>query len=119
MEAANAACEDHLRYRRPTVGNGNALVVDVRDASEQRRSHGQGSRAPSHVSRGMLESAPIPIPAHDKNFAKETVHLILAARRARAPPAASCSRTWAMTGSITPALKDWAEAGAAVDRPGA
>jgi rhodanese-related sulfurtransferase len=57
------------------ISSGNALVVDVRDASEIKKN---GKIAGSiHVSRGMLEFRADPeMPYHNENFSKDRTIII-------------------------------------------
>jgi rhodanese-related sulfurtransferase len=71
MEAANAVVPKITPTKaREMIASGNALLVDVRDASEVDK-NGKAAGA-VHVSRGMLEFRADPeSPAHDKNFTRD------------------------------------------------
>ena len=120
MEAANAAVPKITPVQAAElIGNGNALVVDVRDASEVAAS-GKVAGA-LHVSRGMLEFRADPdSPAHDKNFAKDKTVILYCGSGGRAALAGKLLKDLGY-GQVynAGAFKDWAESGAAVDRPGA
>jgi rhodanese-related sulfurtransferase len=118
MEAANAVVPRlTLEQAREMIAQGNALVVDVRDAPEVEKS-GKVAGA-VHVSRGMLEFRADPeSPYHDKNFAKDKTVIVYCASGGRS----------ALSGKVLKdlgydrvynlgAFKDWAEGGGAVDKP--
>jgi rhodanese-related sulfurtransferase len=120
MEAANAAVPKITPVQAAElIGNGNALVVDVRDASEVAAS-GKVAGA-LHVSRGMLEFRADPdSPAHDKNFAKDKTVILYCGSGGRAALAGKLLKDLGYDQVYNAgAFKDWAESGAAVDRPGA
>src|SRR6202166_3685610 len=84
MEAANAAVPKITPAQaREMIGNGNTLVIDVRDAPEVEKS---GKIAGAvHVSRGMLEFRADPeSPYHDKNFDKDKAVILYCASGGRA-----------------------------------
>jgi len=120
MEAANAAVPKITPVQAAElIGNGNALVVDVRDAPEIAAS-GKVAGA-LHVSRGMLEFRADPdSPAHDKNFAKDKTVILYCGSGGRAALAGKLLKDLGYDQVYNAgAFKDWAESGAAVDRPGA
>jgi len=117
LEAANAAVPRVTPAQaREMMAKGNALVVDVRDASEVAAS-GKVAGA-VHVSRGMLEFRADPeLPSHDKNFAKDKTVILYCGSGGRS----------ALSGKLLKdlgyehvynlgAFKDWAESGGAVDK---
>jgi rhodanese-related sulfurtransferase len=116
LEAANAAVPRVTPAQaREMMAKGNALVVDVRDASEVAAS-GKVAGA-VHVSRGMLEFRADPeLPSHDKNFAKDKTVILYCGSGGRS----------ALSGKLLKdlgyehvynlgAFKDWAESGGAID----
>jgi rhodanese-related sulfurtransferase len=118
MEAANAAVPKITPVQAAElIGNGNALVVDVRDASEVAAS-GKVAGA-LHVSRGMLEFRADPdSPAHDKNFAKDKTVILYCGSGGRAALAGKLLKDLGYDQVYNAgAFKDWAESGAAIDRP--
>ncbi len=118
LEAANAAVPRIAPSEAlEMIAQGNALVVDVRDAPEVERS-GKVAGA-VHVSRGMLEFRADPeSPYHDKNFARDKTVIVYCASGGRS----------ALSGKVLKdmgyervynlgAFKDWAESGGAIERP--
>ncbi|HEY4922645.1 MAG TPA: rhodanese-like domain-containing protein [Xanthobacteraceae bacterium] len=116
LEAANAAVPRVTPAQaREMMAKGNALVVDVRDASEVAAS-GKVAGA-VHVSRGLLEFRADPeLPSHDKNFAKDKTVILYCGSGGRS----------ALSGKLLKdlgyehvynlgAFKDWAESGGAID----
>jgi rhodanese-related sulfurtransferase len=98
------------------MAKGNAMVIDVRDASEVEKS---GKIAGAlHHSRGMLEFRADPdSPYYDKNFAKDKSIIVYCASGGRS----------ALAGKVLKDLdyiqvynlgefKDWAESGGAVEK---
>jgi len=73
-----------------------------------------------HVSRGMLEFRADPdSPAHDKNFAKDKTVILYCASGGRAALAGKLLKDMGYDQVYNAgAFKDWAESGAAVDKPG-
>lgn len=118
MEAANAAVPRITPAQaREMIAQGNALLVDVRDAPEVAKS-GMAAGA-IHVSRGMLEFRADPeSPYHDAHFAKDKAVIVYCASGGRA---ALGGRTLKDLGYQRVynlgAFKDWAESGGAIDRP--
>ena len=119
MEAANAAVPKITPAQAAElIGKGHTLVVDVRDAPEVENS---GKIAGAlHVSRGMLEFRADPdSPAHDKNFAKDKTVILYCASGGRAALAGKLLKDMGYDQVYNAgAFKDWAESGAAVDKPG-
>ncbi len=118
LEAANAAVPRiNPGEAREMIANGNALVVDVRDAPEVERS-GKVAGA-VHVSRGMLEFRADPeSPYHDKNFAKDRTLIVYCASGGRSALSAKTLKDMGYERVYNlGAFKDWAESGGAVDHP--
>jgi rhodanese-related sulfurtransferase len=102
---------------REMILDGNALVVDVRDAPEIEES-GKVAGA-VHVSRGTLEFRADPeSPYYDKKFDKNKVLLLYCASGGRA---ALCGKVLAEMGYERVynlgAFKDWSENGGPIDKP--
>jgi len=117
MEAANAAVPKITPVQAAElIGNGNALVVDVRDASEVAAS-GKVAGA-LHVSRGMLEFRADPdSPAHDKNFAKDKTVILYCGSGGRAALAGKLLKDMGYDQVYNAGgFKDWADSGAAVEK---
>jgi rhodanese-related sulfurtransferase len=118
MEAANAAVPKITPEKaREMIGNGNALVVDVRDAPEVEKS---GKIAGAlHVSRGMLEFRADPeSPYHDKNFTKDKTVMLYCASGGRSALAGKLLKDMGYSQVYNiGAFKDWAESGGAVEKP--
>jgi rhodanese-related sulfurtransferase len=116
MEAANAAVPRITPAQaREMIGNGNTLVVDVRDAPEVETS---GKIAGAvHVSRGMLELRADPdAPSHDKNFARDKTIILYCASGGRAALAAKTLKDLGYDKVYNVgAFKDWVESGGAVE----
>jgi rhodanese-related sulfurtransferase len=117
MDEANAAVPRITPAQaRDMIGQGNTLVVDVRDAPEVEKS-GKVAGA-VNVSRGMLEfRADSESPYHDKNFSKDKNVIVYCASGGRS----------ALSGKVLKDLgyervynlggfKDWTDAGGAVDK---
>ena len=120
MEAANAAVPKITPAQaREMIGKGNALVVDVRDAPELEKS-GKVAGA-VHVSRGMLEFRADPeSPYHDKNFAKDKTVIVYCASGGRSGLSGKVLKDMGYEQVYNlGAFKDWADAGGAIDKPGA
>ncbi len=118
LEAANAEVPKITPAQaQEMITKGNALVVDVRDASEVASS---GTVAGAiHVARGMLEFRADPeLPSHDKNFAKDKTVILYCGSGGRAALAGKLlkdlgyERVYNLGG-----FKDWADSGGAVDKP--
>ena len=117
MEAANAVVPKITPTKaREMIAGGNALLVDVRDASEVDKS-GKAAGA-VHVSRGMLEFRADPeSPAHDKNFARDKRVILYCGSGGRAALAGKLLKDMGY-GEVYNAgsFKDWAESGGAVEK---
>lgn len=118
LEAANAAVPRITPVQaREMIADGNALIVDVRDAPEIEQ-NGKVAGA-VHVSRGMLEFRADPDSQYyDKNFTKQKAIILYCASGGRS----------ALSGKVLKdmgydrvynlgAFKDWAQAGGAVEKP--
>jgi len=118
MEAANAAVPRITPAQaRDMMAKGNALVVDVRDASEVAQS-GKVAGA-VHVSRGMLEFRADPeLPSHDKAFDRNKTVIVYCASGGRSALAGKLLKDLGY-GSVynLGGFKDWADAGGPIDRP--
>src|SRR3974390_2031022 len=103
MDAANAAVPRITPAQaRDMIAQGNALIVDVRDALEVEKS-GKIAHA-VNVSRGLLEFFADPdSPSHDKRFAKDKNVSSIAAPAVAPRSAARFSKTWAMSAFTTSA----------------
>ena len=117
LAAANAAVPRIGRDEAEAlIAAGNALVVDVRDASELQAS-GKVAGA-KHVSRGMLEFRADPeSPYHDKNFDRSKTVIVYCASGGRSALSGKTlkdmgyERVFNLGG-----FKDWADSGGAVDK---
>jgi rhodanese-related sulfurtransferase len=117
LEAANAAVPKITPAEaREMIGNGNTLVVDVRDAPEVEKS-GKVAGA-VHVSRGMLEFRADPeSPYHDKNFAKDKNVILYCASGGRSALAAKLLKDMGYAHVYNVGgFKDWADSGGAVEK---
>jgi rhodanese-related sulfurtransferase len=118
LEAANAVVPRITPAQaRDMMAEGNALVVDVRDAPEVEKI-GKVAGA-VHVSRGMLEFRADPdIPSHDKNFSKDKTIILYCGSGGRAALSGKVLKDmgYAKVYNLG-AFKDWAEAGGAIDHP--
>jgi rhodanese-related sulfurtransferase len=117
LEAANAAVPKITPAEaREMIGNGNTLVVDVRDAPEVEKS-GKVAGA-VHVSRGMLEFRADPeSPYHDKNFAKDKNVILYCASGGRSALAAKQLKDMGYAHVYNVGgFKDWADSGGAVEK---
>lgn len=117
MEAANAVVPKITPTKaREMIASGNALLVDVRDASEVDKS-GKAAGA-VHVSRGMLEFRADPeSPAHDKNFTRDKRVILYCGSGGRAALAGKLLKDMGY-GEVYNAggFKDWVESGGAVEK---
>jgi len=117
MEAANAVVPKITPTKaREMIAGSNALLVDVRDASEVDKS-GKAAGA-VHVSRGMLEFRADPeSPAHDKNFARDKRVILYCGSGGRAALAGKLLKDMGY-GEVYNAggFKDWVESGGAVEK---
>jgi len=100
---------------RDMIGNGNTLVVDVRDAGEVEKT-GKIAGA-SNVSRGMLEFRADPeSPYHDKAFAKDKTVILYCASGGRSALAGKALKDMGYDKVFNlGAFKDWAESGGPID----
>ncbi len=118
MEAANAAVPRiSLAQARQMIAEGNALLVDVRDAPEVEKT-GKVAGA-VHVSRGMLEFRADPdSPYYDKNFAKDKPIIVYCASGGRSALGGKVLKDMGYDRVYNlGAFKDWVEAGGAVEKP--
>ncbi|HUX72509.1 MAG TPA: rhodanese-like domain-containing protein [Steroidobacteraceae bacterium] len=117
IEAANAAVPRITSAQaRQFLANGDALIVDVRDAPEVEKT-GKVAGA-VHVSRGMLEFRADPdSPYHDRRFTRDKTIIVYCASGGRS----------ALSGKVLKdmgydrvynlgAFKDWAETGGDVEK---
>jgi len=99
-----------------TIGRGNALVVDVRDAPEVEQS---GKIAGAlHIPRGMLEFRADPeSPYHDQHFAKDKTVILYCGSGGRAALGGQALKELGY-GEVynLGAFKDWAEGGGPVEK---
>ena len=120
MEAANAAVPRITPAQaKDMIAQGNALVVDVRDAPEVEKS-GKVAGA-VHVSRGMLEFRADPeSPYHDKNFDKGRTVILYCASGGRSALSGKVLKDMGYNQVYNlGAFKDWAESGNPVEKPSA
>lgn len=118
LEAANAVVPRISAAEvKDLVAKGNTLVVDVRDAPEV-ENNGKISGS-VHISRGMLEFRADPdSPYHDKNFSKDKTIVLHCASGGRAALAGKALKDLGYTSVFNlGGLKDWIEAGGAIDKP--
>ena len=117
MDAANAAVPRITPTQaRDIIAQGNALIVDVRDALEVEKS---GKIAGAvNVSRGLLEFFADPdSPSHNKSFAKNKNVIVYCGSGGRAALSGKVlkdmgyERVYNLGG-----FKDWAESGGAVEK---
>jgi rhodanese-related sulfurtransferase len=117
MDAANAAVPRITPAQaRAMIAQGNALVVDVRDAAEVEQS---GKIAGAvHVSRGLLEFRADPeSPAHDKNFAKDKNVIVYCGSGGRAALSGKLLKDFGYERVFNlGGFKDWAAAGGEVEK---
>jgi len=117
MDAANAAVPRITPAQaRTMIAQGNALVVDVRDAAEVQQS---GKIAGAvHVSRGLLEFRADPeSPTHDKNFAKDKNVIVYCGSGGRAALSGKLLKDFGYQRVFNlGGFKDWAEAGGEVEK---
>jgi rhodanese-related sulfurtransferase len=118
MAAANAAVPKITPDEaRALMAQGNALVIDVRDAPEVEKT-GKVAGA-LHVSRGMLEFRADPAsPYHDKTFSKDKTVIVYCASGGRSALAGKTLKDLGFSDVRNlGAFKDWADSGGAVDHP--
>ena len=117
MAAANAAVPRITPAQaRDMIAQGNALIVDVRDALEVEKS---GKIAGAvNVSRGLLEFFADPdSPSHNKSFAKDKNVIVYCGSGGRAALSGKVlkdmgyERVYNLGG-----FKDWAESGGAMEK---
>jgi rhodanese-related sulfurtransferase len=117
VDAANAVVPKITAAQaQEIISNGNALIVDVRDAPEVEQS-GKVAGA-VHVPRGMLEFRADPeSPYHDQNFAKDKTVVVYCASGGRAALGGQALKELGY-GEVynLGAFKDWVEGGGAVDK---
>jgi rhodanese-related sulfurtransferase len=116
MEAANAVVSRITPAQaREMIAEGNALVVDVRDAPEVEKS-GKVAGA-VNVSRGMLEFRADPeSPYHDENFAKDKTIIIYCASGGRSALGGKVLKEMGYDRVYNlGAFKDWADTGGTVE----
>jgi len=117
MDAANAAVPRITPAQaRTMIAQGNALVVDVRDAAEVQQS---GKIAGAvHVSRGLLEFRADPeSPTHDKNFAKDKNVIVYCGSGGRAALSGKLLKDFGYERVFNlGGFKDWAAAGGEVEK---
>jgi len=118
LEAANAVVPKiGVPQARDLMTQGNALLLDVRDAPEVEKT---GKIAGAlHVSRGMLEFRADPqSPYYDAHFSVDRPVVVYCASGGRAALAGKVlhdmgyERVFNLGG-----IKDWIDAGGAIDRP--
>jgi rhodanese-related sulfurtransferase len=117
MDAANAAVPRITPAQaRAMIAQGNALVVDVRDAAEVEQS-GKIAGA-MHVSRGLLEFRADPeSPTHDKNFAKDKNVIVYCGSGGRAALSGKLLKDFGYERVFNlGGFKDWAAAGGEVEK---
>ena len=117
MDAANAAVPRITPAQaRDIIAQGNALIVDVRDALEVEKS---GKIAGAvNVSRGLLEFFADPdSPSHNKSFAKDKNVIVYCGSGGRAALSGKVlkdmgyERVYNLGG-----FKDWVESGGAMEK---
>jgi rhodanese-related sulfurtransferase len=98
------------------IANGNAVVVDVRDAPEVEQS-GKVAGA-VHIPRGMLEFRADPeSPYHDQNFGSDKTVILYCASGGRAALGGQTLKELGYADVYNMGgFKDWVESGGAVDK---
>jgi rhodanese-related sulfurtransferase len=117
LAAANAAVPKITPQEAcALIGNGNVLVVDVRDTPEL-QSTGKVMGA-THVPRGMIEfRADAASPYHDKSFEPGKTVLVYCASGGRSALAGKTLQDLGYKDVRNlGGFKDWAESGGAVER---
>jgi rhodanese-related sulfurtransferase len=117
MEAANAAVTKITPAQAQVmIGKGDALIIDVRDATEVAKTGKIAGAA--NVSRGMLEFRADPeSPYHDKSFAKDKTVILYCASGGRSALAGKTLKDMGYAAVFNlGAFKDWAESGGAVEQ---
>ena len=118
IEAANAVVPRITpEQAQNMIANGDALVIDVRDAPEVETS-GQVTGS-IHVSRGMLEFRADPAsPYHDKNFASAKTLIVYCASGGRSALAGKVLQDLGYSKVYNlGAFKDWVSTGGPVSKP--
>jgi rhodanese-related sulfurtransferase len=116
MAAADAAVPRiSLAEAKALIAKGDALVVDVRDATEVEIT-GKVAGA-VHVSRGMLEFRADPqSPYHDRSFGKDKTLILYCASGGRSALGGKALKDMGYDRVYNlGAFKDWAESGGPVD----
>ncbi len=117
LDAANAAVPRITPAQaQEIIAEGNALVVDVRDAAEVAAS-GKVAGA-LNVPRGLLEFRADPDSSSaDKNFAREKTVIVYCASGGRSALAGKLLQDYGYTDVHNlGGFKDWVEAGGAIDK---
>jgi rhodanese-related sulfurtransferase len=98
------------------IAQGNAVVVDVRDAPEVEQT-GKVAGA-VHIPRGMLEFRADPeTPYHDQNLARDKTVILYCASGGRSALSGQALKELGYTEVYNMgSLKDWTESGGAVDK---
>jgi rhodanese-related sulfurtransferase len=118
MEAANAVVPRITPAEaKQMIAQGNAVVIDVRDAPEVEKS-GKVAGA-VHISRGLLEFKADPeSPAHEKALGLNKNVIVYCASGGRSALAGKMLKDMGYANVYNlGAFKDWAESGAPVDTP--
>lgn len=117
MEAANASVPRITPAQaREMIGNGNVVVLDVRDAMEVAQS---GKIAGAvHIPRGLLEFKADPeSPAHDKSLDKGKAVILYCASGGRSALAGKTLKDLGYDKVFNlGGFKDWAESGGPVEK---
>lgn len=117
MEAANASVPRITPAQaREMIGNGNVVVLDVRDAMEVAQS-GKVAGA-VHIPRGLLEFKADPeSPAHDKSLDKGKAVILYCASGGRSALAGKTLKDLGYDKVFNlGGFKDWAESGGPVEK---
>jgi rhodanese-related sulfurtransferase len=117
VEAADAAVPRiTVAQAQELISEGNALVVDVRDAPEIQQS-GKVAGA-LHVPRGMLEFRADPeAPSHDPHFDKNRAVIVYCASGGRAALAGQALKELGYDEVYNlGGFKDWADNGGAIEK---
>ncbi|MCW2688390.1 MAG: putative Rhodanese-related sulfurtransferase [Mycobacterium sp.] len=118
IEAANAVVPRITPEKaQEMITNGDALVVDVRDAPEVDKS-GKVAGA-VHVPRGMLEFRADPeSPYYDPDFAKDKPVIVYCAAGGRAALSGQTLKEMGYEQVYNlGGFRDWADSGGALDKP--
>lgn len=117
MEAANASVPRITPAQaKEMIGNGNVVVLDVRDAMEVAQS-GKVAGA-VHIPRGLLEFKADPeSPAHDKSLDKGKAVILYCASGGRSALAGKTLKDLGYDKVFNlGGFKDWAESGGPVEK---